>query len=372
VEKRVLGRTGLEVSLLGFGGFHLLEIPTEKARSLLNYYLDQGGNYIETAADYGDGESERKIGGVIAQRRDELVLATKTSSRDKGGAKADIERSMKNLQTDYLDLIFMHAVGTHEELKEILNPGGAMEAVRELQKAGKIGYVAISMHGQPDTLIEAIKTDEIDVVMATLNYFDRFNFPKLEGELIPLAQENNIGLICMKPIADGFLWRSAKQAFRYSFSLPVSMVVTGMNSEEMVKVDIDFANNFVQMTQEEKEKLFKEASELGNYICRQCGSCDDVCPEGVNIREIFKLEGYYDRQMRDGKPRNPADFALRDRLRFWFGNQEMAKDLYKQIEIKANRCTECGKCLNVCPYNLPMIDKLKMSHYKLGADNSLF
>ncbi|AGB41673.1 putative oxidoreductase of aldo/keto reductase family [Halobacteroides halobius DSM 5150] len=371
MEHRTLGRTGLEVSILGFGGFHLLEIPTQEATKLLNRYLDQGGNYIETAADYGDGESERKIGEVIAKRREEVILASKTSSRDKQGARVDIERSLKNLQTDYLDLIFMHGVGTEEELETILSSGGAMETVRELQAAGKVGHLAISMHGQPDVLIKALETDEFDVVMATLNYFDRFNFPKLESELIPLAQNNNIGIICMKPIADGFLWRSAKKAFRYSFSLPVSMVVTGMNSLEMLETDIELANNFTPMTNREKEKLFSEAPELGDYICRQCDKCY-ACPEEIDIKEIFKLEGYYDRQMRDGKPRNPEKFALRDRLRFWFGNDGLAQELYQQLKVQADSCTKCQQCLEYCPYDLPIIDKLEMSHYKLGSDDSIF
>ena len=371
MEKRRLGRTDLEVSLLGFGGFHLLEIPTEEAQDLLNYYLDHGGNYIETAAEYGHGESERKIGPIIADRRDEIVLASKTPKRNKQEAKEEVEESLERLQTDYLDILFMHHVETQEELEKILAPGGALEAAKELQEEGKIGHIGISMHGQPDVLIEAVKTDEFDVVMATFNYFDRFNFPKLEGKLMPLANENDIGLVLMKPLADGFLWRSAEQAFRYAFSLPVSIVVTGMNTMEMVKEDIGYAKNFTPMSEEEKEKLFAEAEELGNYICRQCDECYD-CPEGIDIKEIFKLEGYYDRQMRDGKPRNPEKFALRDRLRFWFENQERAKREYAALEVQADQCTECGKCEEFCPYDLPIMDKLQMAHYKLGTDESLF
>ncbi|MGM0501302.1 MAG: aldo/keto reductase, partial [Bacillota bacterium] len=215
MEKRRLGRTDLEVSLLGFGGFHLLEIPTEEAQNLLNYYLDHGGNYIETAAEYGHGESERKIGPIVAERRDEIVLASKTPKRNKKEAKQEVEESLERLQTDYLDILFMHHVEDEGELEKILAPGGALEAAKELQEEGKVGHIGISMHGQPDVLVEAVKTDEFDVVMATFNYFDRFNFPKLEGELMPLANENDIGIVLMKPLADGFLWRSAAQAFRY-------------------------------------------------------------------------------------------------------------------------------------------------------------
>src|SRR5512137_881480 len=116
MQKRNFGKTGLQTSLLGFGGFHLCEIPVAEAGYLLNRYLDAGGSYIETAAGYGDGESEMKIGQTVSKRRGEYVLATKTGERKKEGALASIERSLKNLQTDHLDLIIMHAVGKMEDL----------------------------------------------------------------------------------------------------------------------------------------------------------------------------------------------------------------------------------------------------------------
>ncbi|MFW6271398.1 MAG: aldo/keto reductase, partial [Bacillota bacterium] len=348
MEKRRLGKTGLEVSLLGFGGFHQLEIPAKKVEKLLNYFLDHGGNYVETAAEYGHGEAERKMGPVVGKRRDEIVLASKTHLRDKKGAEESLNQTLTNLQTDYLDLLFMHHVGDKETLDQILSPGGAMELAEKARSKGKIKNIGISMHGQPDILIEALKTDKFDVVMAVFNYFDRFNFPKLEDELLPLAQKKNAGIVLMKPIADGFLWRSAEKAFHYAFSLPVSVVATGMNSMEMMKEDIEYAENYTPMTPTEKEELFKTAPELGNYVCRQCDECYQ-CPEGIDIKEIFKLEGYYDRQMRDGKPRNPEKFALRDRLRFWFGNDERARELYQKLETKADQCTECEKCLDYCP-----------------------
>lgn len=371
MEKRLLGKTGLEVSILGFGGFHLVEIPKAEAQELLNYYLDNGGNYIETASEYGDGESERKIGPVVAERRDEIVLASKSAYRDKKGLKQDLTRTLQNLQTDYLDLYFMHHVGTKEELDKILSSGGAMEAVREAQSAGKVRNVGISMHGQPDVLIEALHRDEFDVVMATFNYFDRFNFPALEEELLPLALEKETGIVLMKALADGFLWRSAETAFRYAFSLPVSVVVAGMNTMEMVKKDLNYANNYAPMERKEKERLFREAPELGNYVCRQCEDCP-VKTKGVDVRLLFRLEGYYDRQMWDGNPRNPADYALRDRLRFWYQNQDLAKELYRGLEVDIDEVLNHLQGAEDCLYQLPVAQKIKIVHYKLGDDDKLF
>lgn len=368
MEKRKFGKTGLETTLLGFGGFHLLEIPGKEAEYLLNRYLDAGGNYIETAASYGQGESELKIGQVMKTRRHECILATKTGERTKQGCLDSLHQSLKNLNTDYVDLFIMHGVKTMDELDTILGPGGAMEGVRQAQKDGKVSYVGISMHGQPDTLIAALHRYSFDAVMATINYYDRFNFPEIEEVLLPLAQEKETAVILMKPIADGLLWRSAPQAFRYAMSMPVSVVVTGMNTREMLEQDLLYAEQFIPMSEQEKEELFRNAIELGQYVCRQCKKCLP-CPEGINIPEVFKYEGYFDRQMRDGIVRDPAEFALRDRLRFWFGNDEMAQERYRQLAVKADRCTECGQCMPKCPYGLDIIRKLKMADYKLSGKN---
>ena len=372
MQKRILGKTGLEVSLLGFGGFHLLEIPAAEASRLLHYYLDKGGNYIETAAGYGNGESEKKIGPVIEKRRDEVVLASKTASRDYQGALADIDRSLQNLRTDHLDIIFMHGVDNEKTLSRVLDSGGALAAAREAKKAGKVKHIGITSHNQAATLIKALKTDNFAVMMTLFNYYDRFNFPALENELLPLVRQKNIGAICMKPLADGFLYRSVEDAFRYVFSLPVQMVVTGMNSMEMLKTDLQLAEEFTPLTEEEKNKLYSEARELGDYVCRQCEVCSVSEQYGQELKEIFKLEGYFDRQMRDGKPRNPAEFALRDRLRFWLNNQDLARRLYEGLSVDATQLLEKCSDFADCKYGLSIKDKLGMIDYKFSSETELF
>lgn len=366
MEYRDFGNTGLSVSLLGFGGFHLLEIEGNEVEYLLNRYIDKGGNYIETAAGYGDGESEIKIGKALGERRKDCILATKSSKRNKQEFIEGVNRSLENLGTNYIDLIIMHAVGTIEDLDTILGADGAMDGFLQLKQEGKVGFVGISMHGRPNVLIEALKRYEFDAVMTTINYYDRFNFPEIEGELLPLATEKGTAVILMKPIADGLLYQSAQQAFKYAMTMPVSVVVTGMNTRQMLETDLRYAEEFTPMTEDEMQGLFKNAPELGNYVCRQCGSCVP-CPNNIDIPGIFKLEGLYDRQMRDGIIRDVAQFALRDRLRFWFGGQEAAKAQYSSLDIKADNCTECGLCSAKCPYDIDISRKLKIADYKLSG-----
>jgi predicted aldo/keto reductase-like oxidoreductase len=366
MEKRRLGKTGMEVSLLGFGGFHLIEIPADRASDLLTTYLDRGGNYLETAASYGDGESEKKIGEIVKNRRDELVLASKTGVRDAEGAMAEIDRSLKNLQTDHLDIIFMHGVGDEDDLEAILKPGGSLEAAKKAKEMGKVKHIGITAHGQPDVLIKALKTGEFEVMMTHFNYFDKFNFPKLEDQLLPLVKEKEIGTLCMKPLADGFLWQNVEDAFRYVFSLPVDAVVTGMNNQEMLEMDLKLVEEFEPLTEAEKEELFANAEELGDYICRQCDQCSVSKEFGEDLKAVFRMEGYFDRQMYDGRPRNPAEYALRDRLRFWFGDIELAEARYQKLELKAADLLDKAVEFKACKYGLDVKNKLEIVDYKLG------
>ncbi len=128
MEKRALGTTGLQVSVLGFGGFHLVEIPSADAARLLGSYLDNGGSYIETAAGYGDGKSESKIGRAVSHRRGDYLLATKSTERTRDGFLKSLDGSLRNLKTDHVDLMFMHAVQTEAEADAILGPGARWKA----------------------------------------------------------------------------------------------------------------------------------------------------------------------------------------------------------------------------------------------------
>lgn len=367
MEKRLFGRTGIETSILGFGGFHLCEIPYEKAEQLLNTYLDKGGTYVETAPSYGHGEAEIKIGRAISHRRKEYTLVTKAHDRDYASCKATFEQSLINLRTDYVDVLLMHAVDSLETLDKILGEDGAIRLAEEAKKEGKVKHIGLSMHGQPDVLIEALKRYPFEAVMTTINYYDVCNYPELLEELVPLAKEKGAAIILMKPLADGFLYKSVEQAFDYAFSQDVSVVVTGMNTMQMLEMDFKLAENRKPITKERLEALLKNAVELGNYVCRQCGKCMP-CPEGVDITGIFALEGIYDRQMTRGEVENAAEYALSERLKHWFGNRERAIKSYAAKEDNASRCTECGICNNRCPYGIDVIKKLKWVDYKLKPE----
>jgi predicted aldo/keto reductase-like oxidoreductase len=367
MQRRTLGRTGLEASILGIGGFHLVEIGFEEAQALLNRYLDAGGNYIETAAQYGSGESERKVGLVMAQRRDDCILATKCHLRGRDEAAELLTGSLHRLQTDHVDVLFMHHVQTREELDRILAPDGALRAAEAAREAGQVRFIGISNHGHPQLMIQALEAYPFDVIMTNFNYYDRFNFPLIEEELLPLALERGVGVVGMKAVGDGLLWRSADVAFRYAWSLPIHSMVAGMNTIDILDHDLALAEAFTPLSDEERERLVAEAPELGTYVCRLCDKCLP-CPEGVDIPRIFTMEGWYDRQIWDGIVRDPGDYLMRQTLRFWFMNEERARAAYSELEVKADACTDCGECEPRCPYRLSIVAKLQHAHYKLTVE----
>ncbi|MEN3184684.1 MAG: aldo/keto reductase [Atribacterota bacterium] len=364
MERRKLGNTDLTLSILGLGGFHLVELLKEDAVRLVHLYLDLGGNYLETAESYGHGDSEEKIGEVLKTRRKECFVATKSQKRTREDILRSIEGSLQRLHTDYVDLFFIHELNRFETLEAITAPSGALEGIEAAKRAGKIRYVAFSNHVTPEVAVKALNTYPFDALMIPLNYFDRFNFPGWEEEVLPLAQEKGAGVLAMKVLADGFLWRNTEKAFQYTLSLPVASLVLGVNTETYLRKDVELLTQLGPMSDAEKEAWFFRAPELGRYVCRQCKKCLP-CPEGIDIPRIFLLEGQYDRQMKDDVIRNPEEYALRDRLRFWFGNQDYAQKAYEELPVKATACTRCRECEPRCPYGIPIVKKLSIAHGKL-------
>lgn len=361
MQRRPFGQTGEQVSILGFGGFHLIEITADDAGELMNRYLDAGGNYIETAAEYGD--SELKVGRGVGHRRDEFLLATKVLPRDRDGALAQLEDSLRRLRTDHVDVWFMHSVNDVATADQLLSPGGALEAAEQAKKDGKVRFVGISAHGQPMGLLHILPQYKFDAVMMAINYYDTFNFPDIQDQVFPMAQLQGAALIGMKALGDGYLWRSAERALRYVWSLPVSHVVAGIYNREMLEKDLAAAEAFTPMSHDEVKALYANAPEYRNYICRQCNTCRVVA--GIHLRRIFELEGWYDRQMWDGIVINPEDFALRMRLKGWFGQAKLAMETYAAEAIHIDPEADYTDLNGQCAFGLDIDRKLKIAHAKL-------
>lgn len=327
MEYRILGKTGLRVSRMGFGGIPIQKIDAEGTRRVIHELMDAGVNYIDTARAYT--VSEEYLGYALEGVRDRFVLASKTYSRSKDGAAADIETSLRNLRTDYIELYQIHNP-TAAELAIVQSEEGALAALREAKAAGKIGHIGLTLHSL-ELLEKALEFDWVETLMFP------YNIVETQGEaLIAKCAEKNIGFIAMKPLAGGAI-DDATLALRFIASNPnVTVVIPGMAAEEEVAQNIAAVSDTAPLTPEEKAGMEKIRSFLGTQFCRRCNYCAP-CNVGIPIPAVFLMEGYYSR----------------------YGLKEWARERYAALPVKASSCVQCGACETRCPYDLPIRDMLK-------------
>ena len=337
MEKRRLGRTGLRVTQIGFGGIPIDKKSRGQAEQTVQRAVDLGINFFDTARAYGT--SEEKIGAVLARGGFSGHLASKTYQRDRSGALSDIDRSLKNLRVKKIELYQLHQIDDKDTLEKILAPRGALAGLKEARQSGKIDWIGITGH-RPDVLHQAVQTREFDTVQAPVNIVDHYVF-ETEKTLLPLAKELNVGIIAMKPLAGGML-KDASRALRFALAQEVDVVIPGLGSPGEVEEAVAVGKDYRPLSLVEMRRLLAEVKELGTEFCRQCGYCLP-CPSGIDIPFVFRLEGYHDRY----------DAAA-------WANQQ-----YSSLATKAGKCEQCGECESRCPYRLPIREKLSKANRKL-------
>lgn len=334
MEYRTLGKTGLKISRMGFGGIPIQKIDEEGTRKLLHEMMEKGVNYIDSARGYT--VSEQYIGYGLEGIRDKFVLATKSMSRTKEAMAADIETSLGNFRTDYIDLYQVHNPSM-EQLDQVMGEGGALEALMEARAAGKIGHIGLTAHST-EVFERALELDWVETIMFPYNIVEQQG-----AELIHKCAEKNIGFIVMKPLAGGAI-EDASLAFRYVCSNPdVTVVIPGMAEIRELEQNLAACSNTEPLTQEELKEMDKVREQLGTDFCRRCNYCAP-CTVGINIPSVFLFAGYLQR------------YDLAD----W------AKDRYSTLKVKASACIGCGKCEPRCPYHLPIREKLKKCARDMG------
>lgn len=329
METRRLGRTEHIGPVVIFPGIAAGRLDTPDAVREVNRAIDRGIVHFDVAPSYGD--SEVKLGEALKGRRDEVFLAAKTLGRTREDAAKELRSTLKNLHTDHLDLYQFHALDTDEDLERILSPGGAMETFLEARKAGTIRFIGITGHN-PREQARALREFDFDTVMVPVNFVDHF-VSNAEDGLLPLAEKKDVGVLAMKATYRGAI-EDVETAYRYTLSQKVSRTVPAGSVEEFWRA-IEVASAFEPMSIAEQTALFRDAPDLGDHHCRQCGYCMP-CPAGVDIPRVFALEAYADRYRED-----------------------IARGMYAQLPIRANACTECGHCEEKCPFELKIIERMK-------------
>ena len=336
MEYTTLGKTGLSVSRMGFGGIPIQKVDASVTHALMERLAQRGVNYIDTARGYTVSEQflgEALEGGL----REKFVVATKSMARTKEAMARDIDISLKNLRTDYIDLYQIHNPSL-AELEQVIAPGGALEALMEAKAAGKIRHLGLTAH-MAAVFERALELDWVETVMFP------YNIVETQGEeLMAKCREKNVGFICMKPMAGGAL-EDARLALRFiRQNENVSVVIPGMYDIREIDENLAAVEDTSALTEEELLKIQTIRRELGTQFCRRCNYCQP-CTAGISISGIFVLEGYLQR----------------------YGLGDWAQKRYDALNKKAGDCVGCGACEKRCPYQLPIRQMLARCKQEFGS-----
>jgi uncharacterized protein len=329
MEYRVFGKTGMKVSVLGFGGIPILRLETNEAVRILRHAFDKGITFYDTANAYKD--SEDKMGIAFEGMRDKVVIATKTGKRDAAGAAEHLENSLRMLRTDYIDLYQLHQVAQEKDWETITAPGGAMEVVVKAQQAGKIRHIGVTSHNL-NMAIKLVKTGLFSSIQFP------FNFIETEAtQLHAVARDLNLGILGMKPFAGGTI-DNAELAFKYLRQHPDVLVIPGYDSVEAVDGVIAIYGKPNVMEDADLKSMDEYRAELGKQFCRRCEYCQP-CPSGVMITPAM------------GYPIVAHRMSIK-----------VSVPWSQKVMESTQQCTECGLCVTRCPYELPIPEILKKNY----------
>ncbi len=320
-----LGKTGLRVKSLGFGGIPIQRVTEEEAVAVVRRCYDLGINYFDTARGYTT--SEERIGKALEDVREHVALATKSHQRTAEGIRKELEISLRNLRTDHIDVYQLHNVQTEEQWSQVRAPGGALEAVMEAKERGSVNHVSVTSHN-PDLAVEMVETGLFETVMIPYNYLTT----KPAETLLPTCKKLGVGTIIMKPFGGG-AFSNANTALKYVLSNPdCDLVIPGMMSVAEVDENIGVWMGDHTLTDEERRLIERDRERLGDQFCRSCNYCQP-CPQGIPISTILRTESQVLRRMG------------------WSGRRV---DAVKDAKMKLETCIHCGECESRCPYGLPI------------------
>lgn len=323
MQQVLLGKTGLRVSQVGFGGIPIQRLDDEGAVQVIRHCLDLGINLLDTA--YGYGTSEARIGRAIAGRRESLVLASKSPARDGKTFHEHLELSFQRLGVDRIDLYQFHNIGDWKSYEQILTPGGALDVAREAKAAGRIGHIGVTSHSL-EVALEMVASGNFETLMFPFNFIAN----EAADRLLPLCEERGVAFFSMKPMGGGMLG-NAQLAFKFQRQYPAAIPVVGIERQEEIDEIVGILQGPAELTEADRAEMNHLRDELGTRFCRRCGYCQP-CQQEVDISTVVNLRSFGKR----------------------FPRERMFGDWGLTIVTKAEGCVECGECESRCPYKLPI------------------
>ena len=264
IPYRILGKTGEKVSAIGVGGFHIGKPSEKEGINIIRSAINAGVNFMDNSWDYNNGDSELRMGKALQDGyRDKVFLMTKIDGRTKASAARQLDESLQRLQTDHLDLLQFHEIIRMEDPDRIFAKGGALEAVLEAKKAGKVRHIGFTGHKDPLIHLRMFEVAaahqfHFDAVQMPLNVLDA-HFRSFTKNVVPVALREGTGILGMKPLASGYILKSKTatpiECLHYAMNLPTSVVITGMDSMKILEQALEAARSFKPMTEQEVSEM---------------------------------------------------------------------------------------------------------------------
>lgn len=323
-----LGKTGLTVSKNSFGALPIQRVGMDEAVYILQKAFYHGINYFDTARWYSD--SEEKLGAAFAHTRDRIVISTKTGSQDVEGFWRDLDTSLNNMRTSYIDIYQFHNPAFCPK------PGdgtGLYEAMLEARQQGKIRYIGITNH-RLAVAVEALESGLYDTLQFPFSYLAT----EADLAVVEKCREKNMGFIAMKALSGGLITNSAL-AYAYLAQFSHVVPIWGIQRESELDEFLSYQDNPPELTGEMKARIEKDKEELAGDFCRGCGYCMP-CPAGIEINTCARMSLLL--------RRSPSTNWL----------SESGQEMMKKIE----GCIGCGQCKSKCPYGLDTPELLKKNY----------
>ena len=328
MERIVIGKTGLEVNRLGFGGIPIQRVEEDKAVKTVLHAVKNGVDFIDTARAYTT--SERRIGIALQQTDKKVIVASKSHSRTSEGIQADVMTSLKELQTDYIDLYQCHFVKDDKDYQQVISSGGALEGLIKSREEGLIGHIGLTSHSL-DLMDRVLDDGFFETVMVCFSFLE----PEAQEKIIPKAIDKNIGVISMKPFSGGMI-ENSRLALKYVLSQQGTLVIAGVEYEDLFDENWEIFQGSFELDEKEKKEIDDIRKAREKNFCRRCDYCQP-CTEDIPIQFILGIRSIVKRM----------------------GTNALRRDRFMKAVSKARECSECGECEKRCPYQLPIPELIK-------------
>ena len=328
MKRIVLGNTGIKVTRLGFGGIPIQRVSEAEAIEVVVYALEKGMDFIDTSRMYTT--SETRIGKALKQTDKKVAVATKSFARSADGILKDIEKSLKELQLDYIDLYQCHGISNEQEYGLVTGKSGALSGLLKAKEQGLIGHIGITGHNL-DLLEKVVDDGLFETVMICFSFLE----PAAKERVIPKARKKNVGMIVMKAFSGGVI-EEACVALKWVLAFPDVLVLAGVEEKRLIDQNWDVFQGSYEMTAAERQRIKEISKEFENKFCRRCDYCLP-CQAEIPIQFVLGVQSLVKRA----------------------GAGIMQSPMFAKMAEQAEKCTECGDCMERCPYDLPIPEMIK-------------